>query len=250
MTARHKLRFSKIQLFPRMLRKSVSVACMLALMLGPFANSSAAEDPFEAIPIDFVDIAHYVPSIELDVRYFGRDNFVGMPIDGYEAGRVFMTRQAAEAISLVQLELGQLGLGLKIFDAYRPQRAVDHFVRWALDLQDTRMKQRYYPEVAKQNLFRDGYIASRSGHSRGSTVDLSIVSLETGLELDMGTHWDLFDKRSWPSSMDVSVKQRANRMLLRLLMTKYGFQPLPEEWWHFTLENEPFPDTYFDFIIK
>jgi len=229
---------------------ALSLALILTLCLLPASAALAAEDPFEAVPIDFVDISRYVPSIELDVRYFGRDNFIGMPIDGYEAARVFMTRPAAEAMSVVQLELGQLGLGLKIFDAYRPQQAVDHFVRWAQDLQDTRMKWRYYPEVDKQNLFRDGYIASRSGHSRGSTVDLTIVSLETGQELDMGTHWDFFDTRSWPSSMDVSPKQRANRMLLRLLMTKHGFQPLQEEWWHFSLENEPYPDTYFNFIIR
>ena len=152
----------------------------------------------------------------------------------------------------MQKDLEAFGLGLKVFDAYRPQRAVDHFVRWAEDLDDTRMKAKYYPGVEKKHLFRDGYIAARSGHSRGSTVDLTIVSLgpDDPVELDMGTGWDYFGPRSWPASLDVSPQQRANRMLLQSLMVKHGFKPLAEEWWHFTLKDEPFPKTYFDFVIE
>lgn len=198
---------------------------------------------------DFVDIQQTIPGIEVDVRYFGEDNFVGAPIDGYGAATVYLTRTAAEALGSVQKQLSQLGLGLKVFDGYRPQVAVDHFVRWAQDLDDTKMKQRYYPAVDKENLFRDGYIAERSGHSRGSTVDLTIITLASNEELDMGTGWDFFDVMSWPSSTGVGAAQAANRMRLRTIMLENGFRPLQEEWWHFTLENEPFPDRYFEFEI-
>jgi len=189
-------------------------------------------------------------SIQIDVRYFGADNFVGAPVDGYLAEQIIISQDAADALLKVQLSLVSQGLALKIFDAYRPQRAVDHFVRWAQDLGDIRMKQKYYPNVQKQHLFRDGYIASRSGHSRGSTVDLTLVRLSDGQELDMGTPWDYFDPLSWPSSTAVSVAQKANRDLLRQVMLAAGFRPLEEEWWHFTLANEPYPERYFDFPIQ
>jgi D-alanyl-D-alanine dipeptidase len=200
----------------------------------------------------FVNIEEAVPGIVVELRYFTRDNFVGEPIDGYEADACYITVQAAEALALVQKDLAAFGLGLKIFDAYRPQRAVDHFVRWAEDLDDTRMKAKYYPNVAKENLFRNGYIAAKSGHSRGSTVDLTIVSLGGGTteELDMGTGWDFFGPKSWPTSTDVTPQQRANRMLLQSLMARHGFRPLAEEWWHFTLLDEPYPETWFDFVIR
>jgi D-alanyl-D-alanine dipeptidase len=200
----------------------------------------------------FVDVSEAVSGASIELRYHSPDNFVGKRINGYEADSAFITKKAAQALSNVQQELEQFSLGLKIFDAYRPQRAVDHFVRWAADLDDTEMKAKYYPEVAKEGLFRDGYIAARSGHSRGSTVDLTIVSLDSGnpVELDMGTGWDYFGPKSWPASMEVSPQQRANRMLLQRLMVKHGFKPLAEEWWHFTLVDEPFPETYFDFVIK
>ena len=205
-----------------------------------------------AVPPGFVEIKEAVPGIEVELRYFSEDNFVGVLIDGYQAERCYITADAAAALKNVQAELESFGLGLKVFDAYRPQRAVDHFVRWAEDLGDTRMKARYYPDVEKKNLFRDGYIAAKSGHSRGSTVDLTIVSRDTGepVGLDMGTGWDYFGPKSWPSSIEVSAGARANRMLLQSLMVKHGFRPLAEEWWHFTLENEPFPDTYFDFPVR
>ncbi|MFT4861700.1 MAG: D-alanyl-D-alanine dipeptidase [Pseudohongiellaceae bacterium] len=188
--------------------------------------------------------------VQTDVRYFSSDNFVGAPVDGYLKPKIFITLEAAAALLRVQRQLRSQGLGLKVFDAYRPQQAVDHFVRWAEDLMDVRMKQKYYPNVDKQHLFRDGYIAARSGHSRGSTVDLTLITLSDGIELDMGTTWDFFDPLSWPASTGVSAEQKANRDLLRGAMLAAGFKPLAEEWWHFTLSPEPYPDHYFDFDIR
>lgn len=205
---------------------------------------------FAAIPDGFVDIREVVPSVRLDVRYHSHDNFVGTPIDGYDAPRCLMTAPTAEALRAVQDALYPFGLGLKLFDAYRPQRAVDHFVRWAEDLNATKMKARYYPDVPKNTLFSDGYIAHRSGHSRGSTVDLTLIDLQSGRELDMGTHWDHFGPDSWPTSPRPTAAQRAHRMLLQSVMTRHGFRGLKEEWWHFTLEDEPFADRYFDFVIE
>lgn len=202
------------------------------------------------LPDGFVALAEIAPGIQQEVRYFSANNFVGEPIAGYRAANIYLTRPAAEALRQVQSELAPFGLGLKVFDAYRPQRAVDHFVRWAQDLDDQRMKARYYPQVAKSDLFSDGYIAARSGHSRGSTVDLTLVDLDTGAELDMGTPWDFFDLASWPDSDQVSTQQQANRLLLRRVMLAAGFRPLRTEWWHFTLVDEPFPDTYFDFAVE
>jgi len=189
-------------------------------------------------------------SVQTEVRYFSSENFVGEVIDGYQAPVVYLTRAAHEALQNVIEEAESLGYGIKVFDAYRPQQAVDHFVRWAGDLTDVRMKAQYYPAVEKQYLFRDGYIASRSGHSRGSTLDLTLFDLSTGVELDMGTAWDFFDLSSWSESRAVTIQQQSNRGLLRTLMGRHGFQPLREEWWHFTLENEPYPETYFNFPIR
>ncbi len=199
-------------------------------------------DMFVAIPLD--------SPVRTEVRYFSTDNFVGERISGYLTPDIMMTKPTYTALLQVAEELGAFGIGLKVFDAYRPQQAVDHFVRWAEDLEDTRMKSRYYPRIDKANLFRDGYIASRSSHSRGSTVDLTLIDLGTGEELDMGTCWDFFDLRSWGESEQVNEIQRANRALLRSIMTQHGFSPLREEWWHFTLVDEPFPDTFFDFPVK
>jgi D-alanyl-D-alanine dipeptidase len=188
--------------------------------------------------------------IEVDVRYLGTDNFVGARVDGYAAEKIYVTQEAAVALLTVQKELKTQGLALKVFDAYRPQQAVDHFVRWAEDLGDVRMKAKYYPRVNKENLFRDGYIASRSGHSRGSTVDLTLVTLADNAELDMGTSWDFFDPLSWPSNDQVSQTQRANRDYLADVMIRAGFRPLIEEWWHFTLDEEPYLDRYFNFKVE
>lgn len=227
------------------------VVVAASLMLTACRGGMPVNDPSV---LGFVDIADFMErnarALEVDVRYFGSDNFVGARVDGYDAEKIYLTREAATALVSVQKNLHAQGLALKIFDAYRPQQAVDHFVRWAKDLEDVRMKANYYPRVNKENLFRDGYIASRSGHSRGSTVDLTLVTLADRVELDMGTTWDFFDPLSWPSSAQVTLLQRANRDLLAEVMTQAGFRPLKEEWWHFTLEDEPFPDRYFNFKIE
>lgn len=205
------------------------------------------------LPPGFVDVTTVVSQVSVELRYLGDDNFLGQPVDGYLAPRCILTREAATALQGVQADLLPYGLGVKVFDAYRPQRAVDHFVRWAKDLADTRMKSAYYPEVAKKDLFRLGYIAEKSGHSRGSTVDLTIVERtgpHAGRELDMGTGFDLFSPASWPASRKVTELQKAHRLLLRTLMLKHGFAPYEQEWWHFTLTDEPYPDTYFDFPVE
>ena len=231
------------------LKKSV-FGLLFGLCLLQGGHRVLAQNSNVIVPRSFVELQEFIPSIHLELRYFSEDNFVGQVIDGYHANKVYMTRQAAISLSNVQSELASFGMSLKIFDAYRPQRAVDHFVRWAQDLNDIRMKADFYPTVEKEDLFSSGYIAQRSGHSRGSTIDLTIIDLQSGEELEMGTVWDFFDPSSWPSNLDLSIQARVHRNLLNTLMTKNGFKALPEEWWHFTLENEPFPDTYFDFPIK
>ncbi|MGR8934520.1 MAG: M15 family metallopeptidase [Gammaproteobacteria bacterium] len=206
-----------------------------------------------ALPPGFVYLDSVIPGLCVDLRYAGTDNFVGARIDGYVEPRPIATAQAAAALKEVQTDLQRFGLALKVFDAYRPQRAVEHFVRWAKDLKDTRMQAKYYPDALKQNLFKDGYISSRSGHSRGSTVDLTLIyrdAQSTGQELDMGTRFDFFDLRSWPESPALNAAQRVNRMLLQTVMEKHGFKAYRKEWWHFTLLNEPYPDTYFDFPVE
>lgn len=206
--------------------------------------------PAHALPDNFVHVEDVVPEVVLDVRYAANNNFVGSAVDGYQANTVILTQPAAEALARVQEDLATFGLGLKVFDGFRPQRAVDHFVRWAADLSDQSTKAQHYPNVAKEHLFRDGYIAERSGHSRGSTVDLTLIDLATGEELPMGTPFDYFGPESWPSYLELPPQQRAFRALLQQVMTRHGFRPLKEEWWHFTLENEPYPETYFDFLIE
>jgi zinc D-Ala-D-Ala dipeptidase len=203
-----------------------------------------------AQPAPFVDAAAVVPGLAVDMRYFGTHNFVGRRIDGYEAPRCLLARQAANALALVERDLAPRGLGLEVFDCYRPARAVAHFARWARDLADQKQKAEFYPQTDKRILFRAGYIASRSGHSRGATVDLTVVRLEDGRELDMGTPFDFFGPQSWPSSRSVGEEPQRNRTLLADAMRRRGFRPYDREWWHFTLRGEPFPDTYFDFVVR
>lgn len=198
----------------------------------------------------FVDVASVVPDAVFDVRYYGTENFVGARVDGYGAARCFLTRPAANALAAVAADARRQGLGLRIFDCYRPARAVAHFARWASDLADIRTKGTYYPDVDKKDLFAEGYIAARSGHSRGSTLDLTLFDRATGADLDMGTPFDLFSPRSWPDSNAVSAAQKAHRRTLSELMVRHGFKPFDKEWWHFTLKGEPYPDTYFDFPIE
>lgn len=204
------------------------------------------------LPEGFVYLDDYIPDIAVDLRYYSNNNFVGDTVDGYQTVKCIISLKAAEALRKVNDELNAKGFGIKVFDAYRPQQAVDHFVRWAKDLSDTLMKSVYYPEVDKSELFDKGYIAEKSGHSRGSTIDLTLIYLQgdnKGKELDMGTGWDFFGPKSWPSSDAVTEVQKEHRMLLQSVMVKHGFKPLKEEWWHFTLENEPFPETYFNFPV-
>lgn len=211
-----------------------------------YSSTTHAQD----VPDNFIYLTEVIPYVEFDLRYYSDDNFIGQPIPGYQSNVLIVTLQAAMALKKVQQDLAYSNFALKFFDAYRPQQAVDYFVRWANDPDDIRMKAQYYPNVDKDELIPKGFIAAKSSHSRGSTVDVTIISLENGQELDMGTPFDLFDQKSWPSDTTVTVQQRANRQLLRSVMSKHGFAGLEEEWWHFTLFDEPYPDTYFDFPVK
>lgn len=198
----------------------------------------------------FVDLLCVVSDVDLDLKYLGSDNFVGDPIEGYEQGICWITRPAANALKRVQRELATFGLGLRVFDAYRPQRSVDHFLRWSQDNTDVRNKAEYYPDLDKPELFEKGYLVQHSSHSRGSTVDLTIVSLETDDALDMGSCFDFFGPLSWIDCQAIPTQARANRMLLQTVMVQHGFVPFHHEWWHFTLQDEPYPNTCFDFPIE
>jgi D-alanyl-D-alanine dipeptidase len=204
----------------------------------------------QTLPEGFVYVKSVIPDLDVELRYYSDNNFVGDTIDGYKANRLILTQGAAEKLKLVQEELQQQNLCLKVYDGYRPQRAVNHFIRWAKDLSDTINKQQFYPKVNKRNLFKAGYIASRSGHSRGSTLDLTVIDGETGEPLDMGSPFDFFGESSWVADDDLTNAQKKNRQLLQTVMLKHNFRNYPKEWWHFTLRWEPFPKTYFDFEIE
>jgi D-alanyl-D-alanine dipeptidase len=204
----------------------------------------------QQLPKGFVYLNNVDKTIQSELRYFTNNNFIGKPIDGYKKNTIIISTSAAKALHQIQKELLKDSLSLKIFDAYRPQQAVDHFVRWAKQLQDTLMKKEYYPNVKKSQLFYKGYIASRSGHTRGSTVDLTIVDLKTNKELDMGSNYDFFGEISHPFYKNITDSQKENRLLLRNIMLKHNFRPYENEWWHFTLNKEPFSDTYFNFSIQ
>ena len=199
---------------------------------------------------DFVLLSDYVPGIVQEIRYFSTYNFVGDRIDGYEEPVALLTREAARALKNVANEANVMGYRLKVFDAYRPARAGRHFVFWGIEDLDLRMKPFFYPNLEKQVLFQEGYIAKESSHSRGSTVDLTLLDMATGKEVDMGSPFDLFDPLSHPDNRDVTDAQYDNRMLLQNLMVRAGFVPIDCEWWHFTLGDEPFPETYFDFPVS
>ena len=200
-------------------------------------------------PAAFVDASTVVPGLIVEMRYAGSHNFVGRPIDGYEAPRCLLSQAAAAVLAEVARDLSSRGLHIKAFDCYRPTRAVMNFVRWARDLKDTAGKAEFYPDVDKRTLFRDGYIASQSGHSRGSTIDMTLAN-DDGRELDMGTPFDFFSPKSWPADPTVTPEQHTNRMLLAAAMRRHGFRPYDKEWWHFTLRGEPFPNTYFNFPVR
>lgn len=202
------------------------------------------------LPEGFVYVKEMIPSIKVELRYYSTNNFVGDTIDGYRSNRLILTKSAADGLLKVQRDLNQNELGLLVYDGYRPQIAVNNFVTWARRLNDTINKSSFYPNVKKSKLFKKGYIASKSGHSRGSTIDLTIVNLKTGKPLDMGSPYDFFGPESWVAYDNLTDLQKRNRELLQNIMFKYGFRNYPKEWWHFTLRNEPFPKTYFDFPIE
>jgi D-alanyl-D-alanine dipeptidase len=227
-----------------------------------------------ALPSGFVDAGQTVPGLMKEMRYFGVHNFVGAPVDGYEAPRCILTGPAAQALAQVQAELKPMGLTLKVYDCYRPKRAVAHFQRWARDVADTKTKAEFYPTIDKRDLFKLGYVADKSSHSRGSTVDLTIVPLPAAPQpefrlgqklaactkpasqrwpdnsLDMGTGFDCFDQLSDTANGAIPAQARANRALLKALMEKHGFVNFDQEWWHYTLAREPYPETYFDFPVR
>ncbi len=202
------------------------------------------------LPEGFCYVQDEIPGIHRELRYWTSENFIGRPIDGYERPVPILTCAATYALSDVESELNKQGLGLLIYDGYRPQRAVDHFVRWARDTRDTLQKNAYYPAVPKSKLFEQGYISSRSGHTRGSTVDLTIIELDTEEPLDMGGPYDFFGELSHHSYPHITDAQKANRTLLKSTMSKHGFRPYSKEWWHYTLRGEPFADQYFDFVVE
>ncbi|MFZ0779138.1 MAG: M15 family metallopeptidase [Xanthobacteraceae bacterium] len=200
-------------------------------------------------PADFVDAATVVPGLIVEMRYAGSHNFTGRPVDGYLAPHCLLTREAAAALAEVARDIAPRGLAIKVFDCYRPVRAVANFVRWARDLNDQKMKDEFYPNVDKRTLFRDGYIASHSGHSRGSTMDLTLAKTD-GAALDMGTPFDFFSPKSWTADPTITPAQHANRMVLADAMRRRGFRGYDKEWWHFTLRGEPYPTTFFDFPVQ
>jgi len=227
------------------------------------ACSQPALLPSPTPPAGFVRLADTVPDIVEDMRYHGSRNFLGRPVAGYHAPRCILHQAAAHALRAVQAEVRPLGLSFKVFDCYRPQTAVDDFVRWGRDLSDQQAKAEYYPAVPKPELFQRGYIAEKSGHSRGGTVDLTLVVVDAGraggvlrgmllngAEVDMGSPFDLFDVRSHTDNPDLASEVRHNRRWLRALLERHGFRNLPEEWWHYTLRQEPYPDRYFDFDVR
>lgn len=243
----------------RIKRGSVGVAvCVLAACAAP-----GAPTPDQAMPTGFVPLAALVPDVVQDMRYHGPNNFLGRPVAAYEAATCILSRPAARALQAVQAELRTQGLALKVFDCYRPQAAVDDFVRWGRDLSDQKTKANFYPDVPKAELFQRGYIAEKSGHSRGSTVDLTAVvvnaqrasktvrgPLADGMDVDMGTPFDWFGVQSHTDNPALAPDVQDNRRWLRALLQRHGFRNLPEEWWHYTLQNEPYPERYFNFIVR
>jgi len=224
-------------------------------------------------PADIIDAKTMIPQLQVDIRYYGIHNFIGQRVMGYEAPKCLLTKEAVTALKQVEDKMLPMGLTLKVYDCYRPQMAVDNFISWAKDINNIRMKTEFYPDVDKHNLFKDGYIAAKSGHSRGSTMDLTIVPLGGMIpiydpkrklvactepvdkrfpddSLDFGSGFDCFSYVSHPDYQGLKPQYRANRLLLKVLMEDAGFNGLKEEWWHFTLKNEPYPKTYFNFPIK
>ena len=213
-------------------------------------ESTPDEATPEPMPDGFCILTDSIPDAVLEIRYYSTNNFVGTRIDGYEEPVALITQKAASALRKASDEFHEKGYKIKIYDAYRPQRAVDHFVRWSKDLSDTTMKSVFYPHIQKTTIFSRGYVARKSRHSRGSTVDMTLVDIKTGKEVDMGGIFDFFGGVSRAISDQITPAQQQNRLLLRNIMIQNGFAPVQGEWWHFTLRNEPYPTTYFNFPVK
>ncbi|RJQ75607.1 D-alanyl-D-alanine dipeptidase [Pseudonocardiaceae bacterium YIM PH 21723] len=248
--------------------RTLALAAVLALA----TTAAPAQAAGDTIPAGFAVLRDVDPTIRHDLRYHTGHNFVGEPLVGYHQPLCILTTPAAEALHQAQKALLRQGYTLKVYDCYRPQRAVNGLVAWARDLDDTRMKAEFYPRVDKSRLFEDGYIAEKSGHSRGSTVDLTIVRLPARFQrpffpgeplrdcrrrhrfpdntVDMGTGFDCFDPLAHTDNPAITGKARENRQLLKSTMDRAGFTNLTEEWWHYTLRGEPYPATYFDFPIE
>lgn len=204
----------------------------------------------EAEKNGFVVVTDVVPDAILEIRYFSTFNFMGVRVDGYNAPIAYLTKEAADSLKAVSDDVKAMGYRLKIFDAYRPQCAVDHFVRWSKEASDTLMKQYFYPDIEKPRLFLEGYIAKKSKHTCGSTIDLTLFDMNTEKEVDMGTPFDWLGIESHPNYSGVTPEQHKNRMILRDAMQRHGFKGISTEWWHFSLRNEPYPNTYFTFVIE
>lgn len=224
----------------------MQIKIIFLLLINKFALSA------QVIPAGFVNLNKEIPNLVVDLRYASSENFTGRVVPGYNSSKAIGTEDLATALKKVQAQLKPYGLGLKLFDAYRPQIAVNTFIIWADYSSDTLKKEEYYPDLKKNSLFELGYIAEKSAHTKGSTVDITLIYLEginKGKEVDMGGKWDYFSKKSNFTFQGITSKQYQNRELLRNLMESEAFLPYDKEWWHFTLKNEPFPKTYFDFMI-
>ncbi len=232
------------------MKTKLFIKLFIAVLFIGISIQTNAQKESGSLPEGFVYVKNVIPKLRTDLRYYSSNNFIGKPIDGYDKPKCILTKDAADALKKVQDEFEKLGFGLLVFDAYRPQRAVNQFVRWSQDSTDTKMKDQFYPNIDKKDLFTEEFIATKSGHSRGSTVDLTIVSLNTGHILDLGSSFDLFDKKSAVNYTKITKNQHSIRLMLQRRMVKHGFKPYEKEWWHFTLEKEPYPDTYFDFSIE
>ena len=254
--------------------KKWMMSAILMILCGAVMNVSCSDKSKNKVsPTDdssqFVTLTDIVPDAILEIRYFSTYNFVGQRIDGYLEPTALLTRQAADSLQAVSKDVMAQGYRLKIYDAYRPQKGVDHFVRWSKDFADSIMKSYFYPDLDKSVLFEQRYIMEHSGHTRGSTVDLTLFDMKTEKEVDMGGTFDWFGAESHPdfcsnpetgeytgdnhksvAGRRITAEQFANRMVLRQAMLRHGFNPIDTEWWHFTLKNEPFPDTYFTFPVR
>lgn len=223
---------------------------MRELIKDPFYELVEKVEDKSEIPSGFVVLTDIAPDVIVEMRYYSEYNFVGKRIRGYEEPVALVTRETALALKKASEDVALRGYRLKIWDAYRPQTAVDHFIEWAKDFSDVKMQQYFYPDQEKANLFVYGFIASRSSHSRGSAVDVTLYDVRNGYDVDMGGTFDYFGERSYPDYPDLTEQQKMHRDFLRIVMNKYGLKGISTEWWHFILVDEPYPNRYFNFPVK